>query len=288
LARGITSKQDLLIEEGKWLALIPKEEIGKKYYNLLTSQPGHWTATDRALSIVEKISRGLKGLVVYTDGVTERKFRETDVIPEGFFPGRLKWDEERRQAWTGDANPMKGKTGESHHLFGTHQSKGQKDHHSEVMKAKYSSGELEIWNKGIPSSEESKELNRQAHLGRHHSEESKAKCAIASLRGNTPEHNAKLAALNYIRCKGVPLSEEHKQKLRKPKKKDRLYAGPPLSEDWGIMDLKGKKPSFMLRMALPDQRRRAIGTFPTIEEARIERDRLCELHGIIRPILALT
>jgi hypothetical protein len=56
LARGITSKQDLLIEEGKWLALIPKEEIGKRYYNLLNAQPGHWSAMDSSLSVKERLS----------------------------------------------------------------------------------------------------------------------------------------------------------------------------------------------------------------------------------------
>jgi hypothetical protein len=87
LARGITSKQDLLVEEGKWLALIPKEEIGKKYYNLHNSQPGHWSATDNKLSIQEKIKKAVAGFEYYTDGKVNRKFRESDEIPFGFVRG---------------------------------------------------------------------------------------------------------------------------------------------------------------------------------------------------------
>jgi hypothetical protein len=88
LARGITSKQDLLLEEGKWLALIPKEEIGKRYYNLLTSQPGHWTAKDSTLPIKERMSKAQSGFRWYTDGVTCFKFRDGDEIPEGLVRGK--------------------------------------------------------------------------------------------------------------------------------------------------------------------------------------------------------
>lgn len=57
LARIYTSKHDLLLDEGKWLSLIPEEEIGKRYYNLHNAQPGHWSATDSSLSIKEKLTK---------------------------------------------------------------------------------------------------------------------------------------------------------------------------------------------------------------------------------------
>ena len=61
LVRVWTSKQDLLIEEGKWLALILLSEIKVKYYNLHNFQSGHWTANeDRALSVREKLSKSQK------------------------------------------------------------------------------------------------------------------------------------------------------------------------------------------------------------------------------------
>ena len=99
LARGITSKQDLLIEEGKWLALIPKEEIGKRYYNLHNAQPGHWTALDSTLSIRDKISKSVQGYMWYTDGVTSIQLRAGDEVPEGFVRGRAPdmSDESRRR-----------------------------------------------------------------------------------------------------------------------------------------------------------------------------------------------
>ena len=90
LARVNTSKQDLLIEEGKWLALIPKDGIGKRYYNLLTSQPGHWSADGgKVLSVGEKISKTWKekGLVWFTDGDRNYLLKEGGDIPEGLVRG---------------------------------------------------------------------------------------------------------------------------------------------------------------------------------------------------------
>src|ERR1019366_5871790 len=69
LARVYTSRQDLLLEEGKWLALIPQSEIGKRYYNLHNQQPGHWSANeDLKISIGKKISKDHRGFNWYTDG----------------------------------------------------------------------------------------------------------------------------------------------------------------------------------------------------------------------------
>lgn len=56
LKKIYTNKQDLLEEEHKWLSLIKDSELGKKYYNLTKKHFGHWSATDNALSIGQKIS----------------------------------------------------------------------------------------------------------------------------------------------------------------------------------------------------------------------------------------
>jgi len=206
LARIWTTRADLYLEEERWIGMIKSEEIRVRYYNLNLGFTTHWTATDRALSIGAKISRGLKGLVVYTDGVTERKFRETDVIPKGFFQGGLKWDEERRKARTGEGNPMFGKTGEANPLFGTHRTESQVAHQSEVMKEKYASGELVCWNKWVPPSEISRERNRQAHLGISLTEEHIASIREAHSRPETREKNA--AAHRH------PLTEEHRASIK--------------------------------------------------------------------------
>jgi len=52
-----TNKKDLLDEEYKWLSLIKKEELGKRYYNLHNHHFSHWTNNpENVLSIKEKIS----------------------------------------------------------------------------------------------------------------------------------------------------------------------------------------------------------------------------------------
>lgn len=57
LATNINNKKKLLDEEYKWLSLIKKEELGKKYYNLHNHHFGHWsTDEEKTLSLKEKIS----------------------------------------------------------------------------------------------------------------------------------------------------------------------------------------------------------------------------------------
>ncbi|NBW12462.1 MAG: hypothetical protein EBR82_30965 [Caulobacteraceae bacterium] len=57
----VVSRDQLLIAEGKWLYLIPNEELGKKYYNLTNHVNGHWTSdNEKQISIKEKISNTKK------------------------------------------------------------------------------------------------------------------------------------------------------------------------------------------------------------------------------------
>ena len=92
----------------------------------------------------EKILTG----VWFTDGTKDLKFLKDDVIPEGFRRGRAGWSAERKAAWTGPKNPMKGKSGEAHHLFGTKRTDEQGARQSEKMKARYAAGEIAPFNKG--------------------------------------------------------------------------------------------------------------------------------------------
>jgi len=59
LARVRTTRADLYLEEERWLKMIKPEEIKKRYYNLALGSTTHWSATDNALSIAEKL-RGQK------------------------------------------------------------------------------------------------------------------------------------------------------------------------------------------------------------------------------------
>lgn len=57
ILKKITSiRNDILIEEHKWLQQIKNEELGKKYYNLTKHLNGHWsTDENKALSVKEKL-----------------------------------------------------------------------------------------------------------------------------------------------------------------------------------------------------------------------------------------
>lgn len=57
-----TSRTDLLVEEEGWLQLIPKEELGRSFYNLNRHILNYWhTDPNRRLTIGQKISLGNKG-----------------------------------------------------------------------------------------------------------------------------------------------------------------------------------------------------------------------------------
>ena len=57
----VKTRNDLLEAEGRWLSMIPVDELGKTYYNLTNHVNGHWTSSEeKILSIKEKISNAKK------------------------------------------------------------------------------------------------------------------------------------------------------------------------------------------------------------------------------------
>lgn len=53
-----SNKKDLLDEEYKWLSMIKKEELRKRYYNLHNHHFGHWSTDENTkLSVAEKIKK---------------------------------------------------------------------------------------------------------------------------------------------------------------------------------------------------------------------------------------
>lgn len=61
IARVYTNRQDLLIEEYRWLQMIKPEELGKRYYNLRNHFQNHWTADKQKQKTVrEKLSQAIK------------------------------------------------------------------------------------------------------------------------------------------------------------------------------------------------------------------------------------
>lgn len=69
LETNISNKVRLLEKEYKWLSLIKKEELNKRYYNLHNYHFSHWsTDEDRKLTIGEKISNATKGRIAPNKG----------------------------------------------------------------------------------------------------------------------------------------------------------------------------------------------------------------------------
>jgi hypothetical protein len=57
----VNTRNNLLEAEGRWLSMIPDDELGKTYYNLTNHVNGHWTSSEeKLLSIKEKISNTKK------------------------------------------------------------------------------------------------------------------------------------------------------------------------------------------------------------------------------------
>ena len=85
LKRIYTTRKDLLEEEYKWLSLIKKEELGKRYYNVRNHHFNHWSVSDRE-KIRKTISEKTKE-AMYRPDVREKyleslKIRKNNHSPE--------------------------------------------------------------------------------------------------------------------------------------------------------------------------------------------------------------
>ena len=177
-------------------------------------------------------------------------------------PCNLKWTEERRQKWSGEGNPMSGKTGEQHHLFGSHRTEEQNRKQAEVMKGR------EPPNKGVPHTAEANEKNRQAHLGKKLSDDARQAFIEAGRKAMetvTPEQKQEWYDAASKRFKGVPLSDDHKQKLSEAKQ--RQFADRPLPTGVYFDKRRPNAPKPYEARATIDGKRKTIGMFATPEEA---------------------
>lgn len=61
LSRIYTNRQELLAEEYKWLSMMKKDELGKRYYNLHNHHFNHWSSDlNTSLSVKQKVSQTKK------------------------------------------------------------------------------------------------------------------------------------------------------------------------------------------------------------------------------------
>lgn len=61
VSRVYTTRLDLLVEEHKWLSQIKDEELGKKFYNMSKRHFGHWSSTDRASEVAQRVANAQRG-----------------------------------------------------------------------------------------------------------------------------------------------------------------------------------------------------------------------------------
>jgi len=92
-----TSKQDLLLEEYKWLSLIKDSELRVKYYNINIRLQDHWWADDKKITnIRQKISDNKKKYWNSPESDDNRKFLSELNKSKGIVPpsrkGKAPWN----------------------------------------------------------------------------------------------------------------------------------------------------------------------------------------------------
>ena len=106
IARITSSRQDLLLEENRWLKMIQDDELGSRFYNLTKHLNGHWSTDEKKrMSVGEKISVAMKetykinGSALAGRTLTEEHKRKISVGNKGKTRnrGRVLTDEHKRK-----------------------------------------------------------------------------------------------------------------------------------------------------------------------------------------------
>lgn len=114
---NIKSIKEMFIEEKVWLNMIKKEELGKKYYNLITTD-GHWMSDENKIKIIKmKKSEAMKGeknpfYGKHHSEEAKRKMSESTKGEKSVWFGRKHTPEtiqKLKEINTGEGNPMYGK-----------------------------------------------------------------------------------------------------------------------------------------------------------------------------------
>lgn len=167
LKSNIIDKKDLLEEEYKWLSMIKKSELGKKYYNLHNHHFNHWSTNKDCRTISQKISESHKN-----------------------DPNWGKWSKGKKIS-----EETKQKLREAN----------RKQFENEEQRELRRKKSKELW-----SNPEYREKTTISHIGKKQSKETIDKRKTNADYKAIGEKNKGRASPN----KGVPKSEEQKQKLK--------------------------------------------------------------------------
>lgn len=204
LKRIYTNRNDLLAEEQKWLDLIPREEIGKKYYNKNTSVRFYswWANEDTKKEVAKTISQKTK------EAMWKPEIREK-YLPKYKTRVRklsLKSKESQRQKmveWWEKKSPK-----HLRHISMKRGSKQLSEFHSKRAKTMWSNAD-----------DKKKQKMTSFFL------ENIAGKYTRKGQKNSAEHNLKISLANKgkpSKLKGIPKSEETKQKIRETKSKQNI------------------------------------------------------------------
>lgn len=183
IVRVTSSRQDLLLEENRWLQMIRNDELGSRFYNLYNTVRGHWIITDESrLSVGKKISKKKKGKPGKPHSEeTKQKIREANI---GF-----KHSEESKMKMKERIVSEETRLKMSKAKFGISRgspSKETRDKISAATRGKYKRSEL-TKNKikeariGMKFTEEHKEKLRLSRINKPLSEETKQKISVSLL-----------------------------------------------------------------------------------------------------------
>ena len=198
----------LLEEEHRWLSMIPKEELGRSYYNLTHHKNGHWAANSDSRTVAQKISDSHKndpnwGAWWVGKKQTDEHRQKHSKAKKG---RRLSPSTEFKQ---GDIPWHKGTKGLIVVSDETKRKIGEAGKGRVVAKATRQKLSARI------ITDETREKLRQVNLGKHHSAESKLKMS-ASAKGKviSEETRKKIGEAG----KGRRLSDEARKKISEAQK----------------------------------------------------------------------
>lgn len=194
------TRQELYVEEQRWLSMIKPHELKRKYYNLSLSVKDPWYQyEEKRLSIGQKISQAKKGKS--TGPCSPEKAKAiSEAKKAAFASGKTviteEWRRKNSEARKGKDTWMKGKQ------------------HSEESRRKMSESR-----KGYVPSEESKRKNGESHRGMKRSAETKKKMSLAISKSYIITRGGETFEVNglksYATQQNIPYTTLHKAMINR-------------------------------------------------------------------------